>query len=341
MLIAILLSGEHPSIPYSEVNAILKGEEVLFNEVSRFDQLMIINGGKEIFEILEKRGAYIIEGGRLIVHISNISDLFYQCNNIDWSFLEGRSFGVRVKRIKDYWREVSSVEVERKLGGIIKKCTNSKVDLENPEVWIRGIITNGGIFIYECNFMTNRKKFVERRPRKRAFFHPGALDAKLSRAFVNLCRIKKGEKFLDPFCGTGGFLIEAELMELEAYGSDIDLRMIKGAYRNLKYYGLEANLILADARKLPINKVDGISTDPPYGRGTSTKGRSIKEIISNFLEEVKGILRKNRFMCIASPREVKIEEEARKKGYKVHEIHIMKVHKSLTRSIIVVENYEC
>ncbi|MCC6013148.1 MAG: TIGR01177 family methyltransferase [Candidatus Verstraetearchaeota archaeon] len=338
MLIAILLSGEHPSLPYSEVNAILKGEEISFSEVNRFDQLMIIDGGKEVFDVLKRRGAYIVEGGRLITHIPNISDLINQCDKIDWSFIEGKSFGVRVKRVKNYWKEFSSVEIEKKLGGIIKRHTNSKVNLENPEIWIRGIITNGGIFIYECNFRISKKEFIERRPRKRVFFHPGALDAKLSRVFVNLCRIKRGEKFLDPFCGTGGFLIEAELMGLDAYGLDIDLEMVKGAYKNLKYYGLEANLILADARKLPINKVDGISTDPPYGRGTSTKGRSVKEIISNFLEEVKEVLRKNRFMCIASPQEVKIEEEAIKKGYKVHEVHIMKVHKSLTRSIIVVEN---
>lgn len=341
-MIVILLSGEHPSIPYSEVHAILRAEGMEFTEINRYDQLMIIDARSEVCEILKERGAYIIEGGGFLLHSKpSINSLIKECEKIDWSLTKGKSFGVRVSRVKGFWKEISSIEVERIIGEIIKKYSDSRVDLENPDVWIRGVITDGGIFLYKCDFKVNRKSFYLRRPRKRPFFHPGVLDVKLSRAFVNLCRVKRGEKFLDPFCGTGGFLIEAAIMGLEAYGLDLDKKMVLGAKKNLSYYGLDVELILGDARCLPINEVDGISTDPPYGRGTSTKGSGIKDILNKFLDEAHRILKNNRYMCIAAPKEIEVQELIKLKGYEVQEVHMMKVHKSLTRSIVVVRKYEC
>lgn len=340
-MIVVLLSGEHPSIPYSEVNAILKAEGMEFSEINRYDQLMIIDAGNEACKILRERGAYVIEGGEFLLHSKPSIDLLIkESERIDWSIIKGMSFGVRVSRVKGFWKEISSIEVERTIGEIIKKSSDSRVDLENPDIWIRGIITDGGIFLYKRDFKVNRKLFYLRRPRKRPFFHPGVLDVKLSRAFVNLCRVKKGEKFLDPFCGTGGFLIEAAIMGLEAYGLDLDKRMITGAKRNLSFYGLDVELILGDARSMPISEIDGISTDPPYGRGTSTKGSNIKEILNEFLDDAYEILKNGRYMCIAAPKEIEIQELMRLKGYDIQEVHIMKVHKSLTRSIVVVKKYE-
>ncbi|MCX8169699.1 MAG: THUMP domain-containing protein, partial [Candidatus Methanomethyliaceae archaeon] len=295
-----------------------------------------------VCEVLRRRGAYIIEGGKLILHSEpSIESIIKEGQKIDWSFLKGKSFGVRIARIKGFWREISSMEIERILGDIIKKSSDSKVNLRDPDVWIKGVITDGGIFLYECDFEVDRKSFYRRRPRKRPFFHPGVLDVKLSRAFVNLCRIKEGEKFLDPFCGTGGFLIEAAMMGLEVYGIDLDRRMVLGARRNLDYYGLKAELILGDAKHLPISEIDGIATDPPYGRGTSTKGRDVKTILSEFLEEAHEVLKSGRYICIAAPRELKLQELAKLKGYKIEESHEMRVHKSLTRSIVVVKKLEC
>lgn len=340
-MIAILLSGEHPSIPYSEVYAILNGENIEFIEVNKFDQLMIIEVDERAYEVLKRRGAYIIEGGKLLLRSKpSIESIIKECQKIDWSFLKGKSFGVRVNRVKGFWKEISSMELERILGDIIKKSSDSEVNLRRPDVWIKGIITDGGIFLYEYNFEVDRKAFYSRRPRRRPFFHPGVLDVKLSRAFVNLCRIKEGEKFLDPFCGTGGFLIEAAMMGLETYGIDLDMRMVLGAKRNLNYYGLKAELILGDAKHLPINEVDGIATDPPYGRGTSTKGMDVKKILDEFLDEAYEVLKNGRCMCIAAPKELKIQELAKLKGYEIEEIHEMRVHKSLTRSIIVVKKLE-
>jgi hypothetical protein len=42
-----------------------------------------------------------------------------------------------------------------------------------------------------------------------------------------------GEWILDPFCGTGGTLIEAALIGCREAGTDADLEMIAGSRKNL------------------------------------------------------------------------------------------------------------
>ncbi|MCQ5362450.1 MAG: THUMP domain-containing protein [Candidatus Methanomethylicia archaeon] len=336
--ILLLLSGEHPSLPYSEVSAILESEGVEFRELKRCDQVMVIEGGEGAGEHLERRAAYVMEGGALILHSRpSVEEILKACGDADWSFLRGRSFGVRISRVKEHWREFSSSELEGLVGGSVKNMTDSRVDLESPQVWIRGVITDCGVFLYRRDFRTDRRAFAQRKPKTRPFFHPGVLEPKIARAFVNLSRVREGEAFLDPFCGTGGFLIEAALLGLQTHGLDLDRRMISGAARNLRHYGLHAELILGDARRLPFRRVDGIATDPPYGRGTSTKGQSVKSILSEFMGEAHGVIRDGGRMCIAAPQEVAIQEVARKAGFRLHEVHTMRVHKSLTRSIVVVE----
>lgn len=336
--VLLLLSGEHPSLPCSEVYAILGCEGVDFRELERWDQVMVIEGEGCAGKYLKRRAAYVIEGGELIFSSKpSFGEVLDRCSDADWSFLKGKSFGVRISRVKEYWRNISSKVIEGLVGGAIKDMTDSRVDLESPEVWIRGVITDGGIFLYRQDFKTDRRAFSQRKPKTRPFFHPGVLEPKIARVFVNLSRVKEGERFLDPFCGTGGFLIEAGLLGLRTFGVDIDIRMVKGAACNLRHYGLDADLVLGDAKNIPFGEVDGIATDPPYGRGTSTKGKSVNEVLRKFMEEAYRVIKERGRMCIAAPEDVPVQEIAINAGFRVHEAHIMRVHKSLTRSIIVVE----
>ncbi|NIP34812.1 MAG: methyltransferase domain-containing protein, partial [Thermoplasmata archaeon] len=80
----------------------------------------------------------------------------------------------------------------------------------------------------------------------RPFSHPISLHPKYARAMVNLAKVPLGGRILDPFCGTGGVLIEAALLGYEPLGSDIDPRMVEGSRRNLEAMGLQAGLEVAD-----------------------------------------------------------------------------------------------
>lgn len=64
----------------------------------------------------------------------------------------------------------------------------------------------------------------------------GMLPPKLAQILINLCgTLPEGARVLDPFCGTGVVLQEAMLMGYNAYGTDIDERMIRYSEKNLKW----------------------------------------------------------------------------------------------------------
>lgn len=63
----------------------------------------------------------------------------------------------------------------------------------------------------------------------------GMLPPKLAQIIVNLSGVKAPATLLDPFCGTGVVLQEALLMGLNAYGTDLDPRMIDYASVNLDW----------------------------------------------------------------------------------------------------------
>jgi tRNA (guanine10-N2)-dimethyltransferase len=336
--VLLLLSGEHPTIPCSEALAVLETEGVEFKIVSKSDQVLILDAGKGAGEAIEGRAAFTMEGGRFLFSAEpSEKDVKLRCETADWSFLEGRSFGVKVTRVREYFRGVDTQKIQGEIGYSIKKETGSSVNLRTPDFWIRGVLTDGGFFAFSLDFTTNRKAFSARRPKTRPYFHPGVLDPKIARAFVSLSRVKRGEVFIDPFCGTGGFLIEGALLGCQACGMDLDTRMIKGARQNLAHYGLEADLIHGDARDLPLDQADGIATDPPYGRGTSTMGENVKVILSGFFREGYRVLAKGGYLCTAAPLEIGPTALAEEAGFTVREEHRMRVHKSLTRSIIVAE----
>ncbi|MEM4704185.1 MAG: TRM11 family methyltransferase, partial [Candidatus Bathyarchaeia archaeon] len=182
------------------------------------------------------------------------------------------------------------------------------------------------------------KPFVERRPRKKPFFHPSAMQAKLARCMVNLAKPKAGELVVDPFCGTGTMLVEAAFVGCRVAGLDIQRRMARGTLRNLRHFGLNADgVVVGDVKHLPFRKVDCVVTDPPYGISSTTVKRGTEQLVEELLRAVHGLLERGRRVCLASPKRLKIEKLGERLGYKHLESHFVYVHRSLTRQIVVFE----
>ena len=51
---------------------------------------------------------------------------------------------------------------------------------------------------------------------------------RMARALVNISLVNPGEWLFDPFCGTGGILIEASDVGAVAAGGDMDRVMVTG-----------------------------------------------------------------------------------------------------------------
>jgi tRNA (guanine10-N2)-dimethyltransferase len=117
--------------------------------------------------------------------------------------------------------------------------------------------------------------------------------------------------------------------------------MIKGTRRNLRHFGVTAEaLLMADARKPPMTKIDCIVTDPPYGKSATTLKSTTKTIVETVLSAAKPLLDKGQRICIASPKTLQVAQVGKALGYKHVESHYAYVHRTLTREVAVFEKDE-
>ncbi|MFH0834110.1 MAG: hypothetical protein V2A63_01825 [Patescibacteria group bacterium] len=94
----------------------------------------------------------------------------------------------------------------------------------------------------------------------------GMLPPKLAQILVNLAaRDSEKAKIYDPFCGSGGVLVEAGLLGHSILGSDLDARMLDFSQKNLAEFGLSAELFRHDARQKTFKKFDFVATEGYLG----------------------------------------------------------------------------
>lgn len=337
-----LVSGEHPTLPFSELTAILKAEGFENKILERLVQVSRVEANVKAIDAIKRRAALTRICNQEIFNCSPVlSNIMKKISSAALNdFIEsGETFVVRVRKVKDFAPDLTSMKLEQKLGELIlHKANGTKVNLHTPQKTFFGVITQNR-FIFGLKLAEILPKpFVERRPRKRPFFHPSAVQAKLARCMVNLAQPKKGDLVIDPFCGTASMLIEAGLIGCRVMGLDVQRQMINGSFQNLSHYGIEPEgMILADAKHLPITKTDCIVTDPPYGRSATTLGWSTQQIVEKFLSNIGDVISKGKRICMASPKSIRIDKIAKESGFKHLESHFVYVHRSLTREIAVLE----
>ncbi|HZU17994.1 MAG TPA: methyltransferase [Candidatus Dormibacteraeota bacterium] len=100
---------------------------------------------------------------------------------------------------------------------------------------------------------------------------PGALNATIAAAMVELTQPRPQDRFLNLMCGSGTLIVERLLRApaTEVVGCDHSQQALRATQANLAAAGLEgrARLLLADATQtgLPASGFDAICADPPYG----------------------------------------------------------------------------
>lgn len=341
-----LLSGENQTLPVAEVKAILEAEGYPWTSAQEFDQVLLLESELGSVHAVQVRSAYTrVCALELFVSNANITDITKAASHTDFKAIlrPDESFVVRINRIKNYADQVlNTMELEGKLGRqILKGTENTKVNLKNPDKTFLGIITSEKLILGLKLTDITSKTFSERRPRKKPFFHPSAMPSKMARCMVNLAHAKAEALLLDPFCGTGTSLIEATYIGCRAVGVDAQRRMILGCRRNLRHFNISAEgLIWADARQLPLTKVDCVVTDPPYGRSSSTLKSTTKQLVKDVLVSAYGLLGVGQRICIASPKTLHIKGLGEELGFKHVESHFAFVHRSLTREIAVFEKVQ-
>jgi len=337
-----LLSGEHETLPVSELKAILEAEGYTFKTLKKLDQALRLEANLNCVEAIKHRAALTrICGLELFSCEAETSKIVkaMRSTNLNEVLKEKESLAVRIKRVKNYASKIDVMALERKLGELVlNSATKTMVNLKNPDKTFIGILTEEKLIFGVKLAEIPPKPFVERRPGKKPFFHPSAMPAKLARCMVNLAKPKTEEIVLDPFCGTGSMLIEAALIGCRVLGLDIQRRMARGSLKNLAYFKIKPEgVMVADARNLPITKIDCVVTDPPYGRSATTLKRTTKQIVEEVLMGIHGMLGKGRRVCMAAPKTLNVGCTGTALGYKHLESHFIYVHRSLTREIAIFE----
>jgi tRNA (guanine10-N2)-dimethyltransferase len=350
-----LISGEFESLSFAELKAILEAEKFPYTITEKLDQTVRLEADEACVKHVQRRSGYTrVCALELFACNADDSAIAEATNATNFTNIlaEGETFEVRIRRIKEYSTKSDTMRLEAKLGKLIlQNAKHAKVNLSKPDKTFYGVLTNGKLVFGLKLAEIAPKPFVERRPRKKPFFHPSAMNAKLARCMVNLAHARENETLLDPFCGTGTTILEATLIGANAIGIDVQKRMANGTKRNLKHFGLTVHgILVADARRLPLTRVDCVVTDPPYGKSATTLKSTTHAIVEAVLTSAYALLGKGQRICVALPimtnksKRNRVEHLSKEIegfvaaiGYQRLESHNVYVHRTLTREVVVYE----
>ncbi len=333
-----VLAGSHASLPLAELRGILDAEACGWRLLAVHTQLVVFEAGCVEGSRIVSRAGFVEEVGRLLLYTE--SHLLPE----ELRRLEPLPgvYRVEVRRLRGFARSVWPDDTRlRRLVVEALEASGWRLSPRSYTGVIRVVLEEGVAVVGVLEARLRVSSLAGRWPHRRPFYKPGALDPRMARLFVNLARVRKGSVYLDPFCGTGGFALEALLSAgaREVICGDVDRDMAEGAPLNLRYYAPHRlwHCTQWDAASLPLRpeSVDSIGTDTPYGRLTTTKGRGTAEIVEKFLWEATRLLRRGGWVAFAAPHWVAAPALTRRAGLMVTEVHYMRVHGSLTRVIVV------
>ncbi|UCD13164.1 MAG: methyltransferase domain-containing protein [Thermoplasmatales archaeon] len=328
------LSKEHNALPRDEAISCLKAEEVFYNKVASNEDVLVIksDAAHDKIKRIAERLSFTFFIDELLFSCSTSLKEINKCAEDNAIYSKG-SIAINYKNRSTY---TDSQPIVKTLAEVYTK--DKPVDFNNPDLEMRVLITDTNVYVGLKIAEVQRNKFEKRKVQYRPFFSPISLHPKLARALVNLSCIKRNETLLDPFCGTGGILLEAGLIGARVIGSDIEEKMIEGSKKTLDFYNLKNyKLICSDIGKINnyVNSVDAVVTDLPYGKSTTTKGENIKSLHTRAFQNISQVLKKNGLAIIGL-----LGKDMLTIGEKYFSLlnnYEHKVHRSLTRYFAVFQ----
>jgi len=308
----VCMNNKFRFIAIEEIKAISEIFKVSIKFVKTSEKFIILRAPLFFAYLLAKRMSLL---KRIIVLFNDVDELY--------GFLVNHHVRkIRIKGDAEFSKE------------ILKELSEFVISLDEPDITI--YVSNEGKL--GVIFQSDRRQFLKRNPQYRPYSPPYTMDSFLSRLAVNLSRAFPGCLFLDPFCGSGSFLLEAYFVGCYPIGVDISLPDLIGARYNLKFFGANATLIASDSTKRLIadNSIDSIATDPPYGRA-SRVSKYILKLYNDFLTVSYDVLKPRRYLVFFHPSTL---NEVNKIIERIGFVHIftfpIRAHKSLIRNLTIL-----
>ena len=262
-----------------------------------------------------------------MLSISSLEDVLEGNISID---LPRGSAAVETRRV--FGKKVDSEKVRENLGNIIKE--DHEIDLDHPDNRLVVLISDR-CYLGTLEEEIDKDSLKSREVKNRPFFSPISLEPRYARALINLARAEPNSRLHDPFCGTGGILIEGGTMGIDVSGGDIDPEMVEGSRENLDEFDVQGDLKVGDLEDTIPSDIDCIVTDPPYGRAASTSGESIEELYERLFVASEKNLKKGGHLAVIFPD--KKFCDMGKDILTLKEHYITNVHSSLNRHFCIYE----
>jgi tRNA (guanine10-N2)-dimethyltransferase len=327
---SICILGRQPNLSIAELESLFGGDKI--KPISNYASLVDLQSNKVPFERL---------GGTI-----KLGKVLTEINSTDWQeitkFLLGYmpdfvareqsgkiKFGISVYGLNANIKaiNVTALEIKKAIktkGRSMRVIPNKNKELNTAQVLHNKLTNELGIellliqhgtitILAQTTNVQDIDAYAARdqkRPKRDA--RVGMLPPKLAQIILNLSQAEKGDKLLDPFCGTGVLLQEALLMGCYIYGTDIEPRMIEYTRINLNWLigPAELKLNVGDATNFKWSNFDVIACETYLGRPFSVEPRpdKLREVIQDvntihkkFLQNLAKQTKPEFRMCIAVP----------------------------------------
>jgi tRNA (guanine10-N2)-dimethyltransferase len=337
--LAVLLSGEHPTLPEAEVRSLLAVHEPAARTTKQGLILLIdTHHPAKAIDAVARAALVMAWGEWWDQDTPDAEGLSRMAGRL--ATRTGIQGAVAVEAQRSGQHKPDSSNIERALGTALKQA-GARIRLGNPEHTVFAWSHPEGLFAGLLLGRGDRSRFEARHVDERDHFSPVSLHPRRAASLLHLARVPVGGTVYDPFCGTGGVVLEAALEGHVAIGSDLDQFMVQGTLQTLADAGpepLDALVFIADIASTPglVDQVDGIVSDLPYGRASSTMQEDLASLYERAIASFAKLLRPGGRAVVGCARPDLLPAAA-KHGFDVAERHAEFVHRSLTRHYTVLQ----
>lgn len=330
----VLLSGEHPTLPRAELRRLLAAFDPDASMEDRSPTVIQVSPGdvSATDEALRRMALC-----HAVSEHWGHGDLL-ECVEAAAQCADGKgSMAVRASR-KGTAQVMHTGDIQKEVGQSLADAGHP-IDLNRPDRVVTAWLHDDHVVVGERLWETDRSRFELRLVEERAHFSPISMHPRRAASLVHLAEVPPGGRILDPFCGTGGILLEAAMDGYDAWGSDVDDWMVQGTTQALADAAdepLPGTVFRADIADVPdlVDAVDGIVTDLPYGRASTTELEDVAALYRRSFATFADLLPKGRCAVIGCA-EIELGRTIADHGFTIEEEHAEYVHKSLTRHYIV------
>lgn len=335
---AVLLSGEHPTLPAAELRALLDVHDPRAGVHAQGLVAAVQPGRPEGTDEALARMALAHEWGELWAQAPETPEGLAQLAAIVRGRASGQGSAAVAAERRGEGKGVDRAAVERALGAALRDAGHA-IDLRAPETVLFAWLADGRIAVGLRRGRQDRSRFEARVSDERAHFSPVSMHPRRAASLLHLARVAPGGRVYDPFCGTGGMVLEAALEGYDAWGSDLDSFMVQGTLQTLADAAaepLDGHAFVADIADAPalVGPVEAVVTDLPYGRGSSTDGEPLRELYGRAFAAFARLLPAGRHAVVGHP-DPSLLSGLEAHGFRVVERHAEPVHRSLVRHYAV------